>query len=418
MSIETRYDYCKEEILELIEQNCTQAEIVKKLHLAKSSFYKYCIANNIKPKKIGKTKYDFNKEQIAFIKKLYNDGITCQTIAPMIGCHDYVIRRLAKENNWINEKKYTYVFSQQGQNNFSSKNKDLDIKELNNLFIKECNKIMDEIDSLKFHYDYNFKSSSIDITEEQLNYIKDNYMTKSFSQMSKDTKLSVYTLKKTCYSLRLFVWKYTKRLKIIEDKAFTEDLKNKNMSSNLIAKKYGTSSSYINKIRKLVCGENFKFVFNPNISMTTFEYAIEELLNDNNLLHFFQYKIEKMQVDFLLSHKICIECNGEYWHKDTEKRDLKKYTNLLELGYRLIIIEESALINNHITEIEKDILSFYNGSRYEEIHKRNSVNAYQSGVNIIYIFANGEGYTKIVGIDNVRAKLCGNKEGVETIENK
>ena len=125
-----------------------------------------------------------------------------------------------------------------------------------------------------------------------------------------------------------------------------------------------------------------------------------------------------MQVDFLLSHKICIECNGEYWHKDTEKRDLKKYTNLLDLGYRLIIIEESALINNHITEIEKDILSFYNGSRYEEIHKRNSVNAYQSGVNIIYIFANGEGYTKIAGIDNVRAKLCGNKEGVETIQNK
>ena len=43
------------------------------------------------------------------------------------------------------------------------------------------------------------------------------------------------------------------------------------------------------------------------------------------------------------------------------------------------------------------------------------------GVNkydILYLFANGEGYTKITGIDNVRAKLLKEGEGVETIETK
>lgn len=407
------------DIVKLINENKTKKQIADKLNITIYKLNKICKENNITFNSKNNHGYTFNKKQLDFIRKLYEDGVSASTISSIIFINIDVILRLIKQNNWTNKKTYNIPLGQCGRNYFHKNNILLTNKEKNDLYIKICNEIMDEKDSLNFKTNiYNKSQKAMEITEIELNYLKQNYKIKALKEIAKDLNRTINFVERHVYKNRLFWYVSYKREVKPEDKEnLIKDIKNPHLSAMYIANKYNLSHSCINRLRKEIAGENFKYVYDYTTDMTTLEYNMAKLLNDSDILYKTEYKINDMRVDFLLSHKVIIEVNGEYWHKNTKERDIKKYSKLIELGYHIIAIDEVYFNNNSVLE---DIISFYEGSLHEEIHECNSVNA-MCGVNkydILYLFANGEGYTKITGIDNVRAKLLKEGEGVETIETK
>ncbi len=406
-------------IIELKNNNKTRKQIADKLNISIYKLDKICKENNILFNLKNNHSYVFNEKQLNFIKKLYEDGVSVSTISSIIFINLEVIARLVKQNNWKNKKTYKIPLGQYGRNYFHKNNILLTNKEKNDIYIKICNEIMDEKESLNFETNiFNKSQKPMEITETELRYLQQNYKSKAIKEMAKDLNRTVKFVERHIYKNRLF-WYVNYKIEIKpEDKEnLIEDIKNSHLSASYIANKYNLSNTCILRLRKEIAGENFKYVYDYTTDMTTLEYNMAKLLNDNNFLYKTEYKIDKMVVDFLLSQKVIIEVNGQYWHENTKKKDIEKYLKLINLGYHIIAIDEMYFNNNSVLE---DIISFYEGSLHEEIHECNSVNA-KCGVSkydILYLFANGEGYAKITGINNVRAKLLKEEEGVETIETK
>ena len=83
--------------------------------------------------------------------------------------------------------------------------------------------------------------------------------------------------------------------------------------------------------------------------MTGIERKMKEALERESIETFYNYPVSPYYVDFALkSHKIAIECDGEYWHKDKEK-DLKRQKEIESKGWTVLRFAEK--------EIEKDVAS-------------------------------------------------------------
>ena len=161
----------------------------------------------------------------------------------------------------------------------------------------------------------------------------------SIENMAKSINRSVYFVRRQIYKNRLFcIVSYKKEIKPENKKELMEDIMNPHVSNNLIAKKYDIASSSIRRIRKEKLGENYTLIYDFRKDMTTLEYSVAKLLKDNNFVYKTEYNIENMVVDFLLSHKVIIEANGDYWHRKTKVRDIKKYEKLFINYMNLTII--------------------------------------------------------------------------------
>lgn len=354
-------DYNLSLIMECINNNLTLTETAKKLNYSKPSLSRYCVERNIDFKAIGKVKFNFSKEQLQQIVKYLEEGCSYSTLANYLDLNEYVIKRLIKENNIV--KKYdNFVLAPKGAANLRKKYSQLNIYEFNEIYIEKCNELADEINELKNSISKNpFYDKYIrkDITDEQIAYIKEHYQIEGLRDLTKKTKLSWNQVAKILYSNRLFWYSGVKRLLKIEDPDFENDIGNVNMSSSLLAKKYNTSSTFISSERKRRFGDTFNYIFNPQISRTTIEYVVEEILQSLDIIYMFQKPIKAWNIDFYLGHKICIECNGLYWHKNKVSDDDKK-DYLLNNDYKLLILEEEEFENK--SKIENKIKEFYFGS--------------------------------------------------------
>jgi len=85
------------------------------------------------------------------------------------------------------------------------------------------------------------------------------------------------------------------------------------------------------------------------------EKPIKKILNSLNLFEkkgFFHNKGIKTNVtvrfpDFLLPHhKIIIECDGYYWHKNSRLKDSKRDKELIELGFAVLHFKEKEILYN------------------------------------------------------------------------
>jgi very-short-patch-repair endonuclease len=86
---------------------------------------------------------------------------------------------------------------------------------------------------------------------------------------------------------------------------------------------------------------------------TSIEKKIRLALERSGVTYIQEAKIDYYRVDFLLSSKkIIIECDGVYWHKNSQLRDRRKNIFLVNKGYRVIRISE-----NEINKIPEETLS-------------------------------------------------------------
>lgn len=99
------------------------------------------------------------------------------------------------------------------------------------------------------------------------------------------------------------------------------------------------SKKQSNRMKKLV-KENPEVFFNRlGIKFSKGHKRIENLLRLNNINFIHEYKIERYSIDiFLIDYNICLEIDGEYWHKrdDTIKKDIKRDNYLRRKGYKII----------------------------------------------------------------------------------
>lgn len=97
---------------------------------------------------------------------------------------------------------------------------------------------------------------------------------------------------------------------------------------------------------------------------TYIEISIENELNRQNIPYLKQAPIEGIAlVDFLLSNKIIIQCDGDYWHsrKKNKGKDIAQDTELYFKGYKIFRFTESDIkksaekcIDKIIRYIEKE----------------------------------------------------------------
>ena len=93
-------------------------------------------------------------------------------------------------------------------------------------------------------------------------------------------------------------------------------------------------------------------ICNPaEVQTSKIELIIQSVLdrNDINYLQHCRTVIKPLEVDFYIpEHKLCIECNGSFWHstaKHTKNYHHKKYLKVLETGNTLLSFWEDDILN-------------------------------------------------------------------------
>lgn len=79
---------------------------------------------------------------------------------------------------------------------------------------------------------------------------------------------------------------------------------------------------------------------------TSIEITIQNKLRSAGVIFIPEYKIGRWSIDiFVQKHNVAIECDGEYWHRDSE-RDKRKDKYLKSIGIRVIRLPEKDIRNN------------------------------------------------------------------------
>jgi very-short-patch-repair endonuclease len=94
--------------------------------------------------------------------------------------------------------------------------------------------------------------------------------------------------------------------------------------------------------------------------MTDIERKMAILLDKIGIEYVFQFPILRYDVDFAIpALKIVIECDGEYWHKNTRKEDLKRQRRIEKEGWFVLRYTDSQ-INKCLNEVENELLRVVN----------------------------------------------------------
>jgi very-short-patch-repair endonuclease len=91
---------------------------------------------------------------------------------------------------------------------------------------------------------------------------------------------------------------------------------------------------------------------------TSIEQAIQNALSVKGVYFVPEYRIGKYGIDiFIPSANLAVECDGDYWHKNTKERDEKKDAELTRQGIRVLRFSETE-INKNLAHCVNTILSY------------------------------------------------------------
>jgi G:T-mismatch repair DNA endonuclease (very short patch repair protein) len=174
------------------------------------------------------------------------------------------------------------------------------------------------------------------ITEEQIQFLKDNYNSLKFKELQDYLKISDETLYRLLKALCL------KRQRKYNNKIPTtpeaiQMLKDPYISHVKLADMWGCTESAVGHKRKAM-----NVSVRRNVSMNRLEEKIKNILDELDLAYIYEKKINQWSIDFYLGQKNCIDVHGS-WSHDFEKqklRDARKIKELTSMGYNYCIILE------------------------------------------------------------------------------
>ena len=182
-------------------------------------------------------------------------------------------------------------------------------------------------------------------------FIVENHNNLTEKELSQKTGKSEKCIIEFLKSQKLYIKRGNPRSKkeiMMQKEDFIRDYSNLFLSSTYIAKKYKINYKTINMWRLEDFG-NYKNKIDALIKRTEPESLFEDILYELGIPYFYQWKINKWNIDFYLGHKICIEINGDYWHNNTQyviEKDKRKKDYLKDNGYILIEFTEYEIKNN------------------------------------------------------------------------
>jgi very-short-patch-repair endonuclease len=192
------------------------------------------------------------------------------------------------------------------------------------------------------------------ISEEQLQYIKENYM-KTASQLQNETGVDHRRVAEIIKLLNLrkrHPGNTNRPLNKLSE--YEKDLQDPLFSHAKLARKWQVTPEAIGSARK----RRGLGVWRTN-QTSVIEEQVMLLLDKLDIVYLRQYRINKWSIDFYLGHKICLDVNGTWAHAHTNviERDIRKANDLNSLGYYYFVVNETDLIDEQLL-LEK-LQSFY-----------------------------------------------------------
>ena len=287
-------------------------------------------------------------EQIKVIRKMASEGSTRTEIAAYLKVDRCVLPRLFKEfnieltksklNNQGTKTHWTEKELSDLKRMYLDPNKGLEeISEYFSVSVSTVNKKARKMNLSKVRKNF--------LTDYDIDYLKNNYKTKTIKQIANETRWTEYGIQIKLYMLNLLdeIPLHPKRQEMPQSEDFMIDYCNPLLSHKYIETKYGLSS-VVGKWRRQDFGKDF---VQSDISSceTSIELKVSQILNDLDIPFYKQYSIDKYYADFYLGHKIIIECDGLYWHSLdlTVKRDKKRDDFLTKKGYKILRLKEDEI---------------------------------------------------------------------------
>lgn len=183
-------------------------------------------------------------------------------------------------------------------------------------------------------------------TPKKIEWLKKNY-NKTYKEMLDYLNICEEVIRLKINELGLKRTTKYRPFKIdMKNKEFLSDLDNPRLTAPDIVEKYkdiyGIGESRIHQLRK---ERGIKLQINTLATESGAEKIVREILEDLDLAYISEKRIGKYSIDFYLGFKLCIEVQGDYWHKLPRriKSDKRKKEYLESKGYKILYLWESEL---------------------------------------------------------------------------
>lgn len=287
--------------------------------------------NKVFPNKTQGKRFEWNEERDDLLKQLYDsDELTVVDIAEKFGISEDTITKRARILDIWKKPKTRY----------SLKPKDVDF-------------IRDRASSMSIVQIANELGISEDFVSKKIKEM--NLTNLYFDELKKKWKL-----KKTKNQERIELFYLNNKRPGVtpwNDDDFLWDISDPYLTTYDVGEKWNLSASHIGRVRQQLLG---KMKATPKLqgSMTQIEKEVSILLVEElDLVYFFEHRIGKWNVDFYLGNKLCIEVQGSYWHasESVKDKDNRKKQELEEMGYVIFYIEEEGFSSKK-DHIKKELL--------------------------------------------------------------
>lgn len=132
------------------------------------------------------------------------------------------------------------------------------------------------------------------------------------------------------------------------DESFVKDYNNLFLSNTYIANKYGLNNKTVLIWRTNDFGDQRKWI-SKMYKKTNPELLMEDILYELEIPFFYEWSIDKWNIDYYLGHKLCIEVNGDYYHSNSDyvkNKDVEKIEWLEKNDYTILVFTETEMIEN------------------------------------------------------------------------
>ena len=330
------------EIKNLALSGMMQKDIAKKYNVPPSIIKNILLKNNISYKK------KYNEEYLLInIKKLCAEGESILNISKILNASETKVRTVIKNNNIeiVKSKK-----NNMGKK-FIPENKD----DFINMYIGNDYSLND----IAYFYDVTENTILRYAKSLGLSKGKTNFITEGdkiiLKELIKNKTLKEIASIRRCSEkyIKIKLWKLglsnelpinKNRSDFLNTNDFLNDYCDPYLSHSALSMKYGIKASKIAYWRRKDFGKNFLQVNSlPNNYNTSYELKVKEILEELDIAYIQQKQIDKYKVDFYLGQKLCIECNGSFFHSIEKDNDRNKY--LIDNNYKILYLYDQDFID-------------------------------------------------------------------------
>lgn len=181
--------------------------------------------------------------------------------------------------------------------------------------------------------------------DEKIEWLKVNY-NKPYAELEEHLSLDGETIRMKLKELNIKRTSKYRPFKIDpNDIQFWADIDSPRLTAPEIIEKYKHYEIGVSTVHMYRRKRGIKLQVNTIQSESSSERAVKEILEELDVAYVKEKKIDKYSIDFYLGFKCCIEVQGHYWHSKPKRveADKRKLDTLTNLGYKVLYIWDNEL---------------------------------------------------------------------------